>query len=144
MPNLEPLPRRARRLGRGFHVAAYLALAAIGAIGVTWPPAGALAGWALIATRVGGGILLAAAITAAVAAIWHRWLLELDVIPVVGVGLTAYAWVLLVYIGPERWALLVLGLIVAVMSSLAGRGVVLTVKVQERLRARRYATTGGH
>lgn len=139
MPNLETLPKWARRLGRAFHVAGYVALALVGAIGLTWPPEGVLTGTALVVTRVGGGLLLGTALIAGVSAVWHRWLLELDVIPFVGVGLTAYAWVLLTYIGPQRWSLLVLGLIVVVLTGLAGRGVILTARVSERLRAREAA-----
>ncbi|UFU03427.1 hypothetical protein LQF12_02115 [Ruania suaedae] len=148
MPTFEPLPRWARTLGRAFHVASYLALTGVGVIGLTWPPGGVLAEWALIVTRIGGGLLITASLVAAVAAIRRRWLLELDVIPLVGLGLTAYGYVLLVYIGPQRWSLLVLGLIVTILSSLAGRGVVLASKVEERIRAkfaaRRLAAHGGH
>lgn len=143
MPNLEDLPNWPRRVGRGLLAIGYVALALAGAVGITWPPEAALAGPALVLTRIAGGALLGSGLIAAVAIIWHRWLLELDVIWIVGLGVTTYAAVLLVEVGPERWALIVLGLSTAVLTALAGRGVILTAKVSERLRAKRAATVGG-
>lgn len=141
MPHLDPLPGWARRLSRGFLVAAYLALAAVGGLGLTWPPGGYLADWAHLTTRISGGTLLASSLIAAVAALKHWWLLELDIIWIIGAGLTGYAAVLLGWIGPTRWALITLGMTIVIASGLAGRGVVLTAKVSERLRAR-WAATG--
>lgn len=130
MPYIERLPPRKRKFARGTHVAGYLAAAIIlGGIGLSWPPDYALAGWALLVTRAAGGCIVVAGLAAAWAHWRERWLIELEALPVLGLALTGYALVLLLWVGPAREWLLMLGFIVVVLLGMAGRSVHLTEKV---------------
>lgn len=140
MPYFENLGRRLRAAGRAVHVLGYLVAAVmLGGIGLTWPPDYALAGWALVVTRAAGGLLLGAGLVAAWAHWRERWLVELEALPVLGLSLTGYALVLLLWVGPAREWLLVLGFILVVVLGMVGRSVYLIGKVDRFTEAKRRA-----
>lgn len=147
MPEYDELTGWKRRYGRAGEILAYLALVTAGVIGMTWPPDYALDGWAFIVTRISGGLAVVASIVAVYAQIRRRWLLELEVIAGVGLGLSGYMLVLLLYVGPAREWLLMSAFIAALLFGLAARSSVLAARVDRRVedkRAARAARRGRH
>lgn len=118
---------------------AYALLVTGGVIGATWPPAYALDGWAFIVTRASGMLALVASLLAGYAQLRQRWLLELEALPAVGLGLTGYVAVLLLYVGPQREWVLMSALILALLCFMSARVVVLEDKAMRRTRAQRDA-----
>lgn len=133
------LPEWAARGARAALVVGYLSIAVAGAIGTTWPAEYELAGWAFVVTRASGALSMVGALIAAYAVIFRRWLVEVQVIWAVGLGLTGYTGVILLYVGPRREWVLVIALMISIFAGIAGRGVRLLAKVTERLESSRAA-----
>lgn len=133
------LPRWARRIGRASFVASYAFAAAAGALGLTWPSDGSLEGWGFLVTRIAGGLMLGAGLVLVWAQLRQLWLVELEAIPALGFGLTGYAAVLMLHVGPAREWLLMVALIGVILSGLVGRSAYVSHEVDRMTRAARRA-----
>lgn len=135
--------RRARAVTASLAVM-YGSLAVAGALGMSWPSGPDLFGWAVGATRVSGALAMTASLVALWAQLRRRWLVELQAVPVIGLGLTCYVAVLLLYVGPERPCLLMSAIIVGQLAALSLRATDLSEKVSRRTSTKRRAAAAGY
>lgn len=140
MPSYETLPGRRQATYRVAWALLYLVLTLAGVIGLSWPHGYSLDGWAYALTHGSGWIIAIGAVVCAVTHLMHRWKIEMNVVPVVGLALTGYTAVLLFYVGPEREWLLFSCFILAAQLALAIRSLSIHDFGGEAIAWRRAAT----